>query len=75
MKNRSEWYEKIIIESEKKIKGLFDDYRRYFNNTMIKPILFINEADGMFSKRTEISAKGSSTDQTMNTIQNIILLD
>jgi SpoVK/Ycf46/Vps4 family AAA+-type ATPase len=66
---KSKWFG----ESEKKVKGIFDDYRRYFNNTIIKPILFINEADGMFSKRTEISAKGSSTDQTMNTIQNIIL--
>jgi len=66
---KSKWFG----ESEKKVKGVFDDYRRYFNNTLIKPILFINEADGMFSKRTEISAKGSSTDQTMNTIQNIIL--
>lgn len=66
---KSKWFG----ESEKKIKGVFDDYRRYFNNTLIKPILFINEADGMFSKRTEISGKGSSTDQTMNTIQNIIL--
>jgi SpoVK/Ycf46/Vps4 family AAA+-type ATPase len=66
---KSKWFG----ESEKKVKGVFDDYRRYFNNTLIKPILFINEADGMFSKRTGISAKGSSTDQTMNTIQNIIL--
>ena len=66
---KSKWFG----ESEKKIKGVFDDYRRYFNSSLIKPILFINEADGMFSKRTEISSKGSSTDQTMNTIQNIIL--
>jgi len=66
---KSKWFG----ESEKKIKAVFDDYRQYFNNTLIKPILFINEADGMFSKRTEISTKGSSTDQTMNTIQNIIL--
>ena len=40
---------------------------------IIKPILFINEADGMFSKRLGITGKASSVDQTVNTIQNIIL--
>jgi len=66
---KSKWFG----ESEKQVKGIFDAYRRIFDNYKVKPILFINEADGMFSKRMEITGRKSSTDQTMNTIQNIIL--
>ena len=57
MKNRSEWYEKIIIESEKKIKGLFDDYRRYFNNTMIKPILLLMKLMAFFPRELKSQQK------------------
>jgi SpoVK/Ycf46/Vps4 family AAA+-type ATPase len=66
---KSKWFG----ESEKQVKGIFDSYRRIFDNSKVKPILFINEADGIFSKRMEITGRRSSTDQTMNTIQNIIL--
>jgi len=66
---KSKWFG----ESEKQVKGIFDSYRRIFDNNKVKPILFINEADGMFSKRMGITGQKSSTDQTMNTIQNIIL--
>lgn len=66
---KSKWFG----ESEKQVKGIFDAYRRIFDNSNVKPILFINEADGMFSKRMGITGQKSSTDQTMNTIQNIIL--
>lgn len=65
---RSKWFG----ESEKQVKKIFDDYRRAFANYYVKPILFINEADGMFSKR--MSLKGdSTTEQIMNTMQNIML--
>lgn len=66
---KSKWFG----ESEKQVKKIFDDYRRLYNNRIIKPILFINEAEGMFSKRMGITSKTSSTDQTVNIIQNIIL--
>jgi ATP-dependent 26S proteasome regulatory subunit len=66
---KSKWFG----ESEKQVKKIFDDYKRLFNNNIIKPILFINEADGMFSKRLGINGTTSSTDQTVNTIKNIIL--
>jgi SpoVK/Ycf46/Vps4 family AAA+-type ATPase len=66
---RSKWFG----DSEKIVKKVFDDYRRLCNNSFVKPILFINEADGMFSKRMEMNGKSSSVDQTLNTIQNIIL--
>jgi hypothetical protein len=66
---RSKWFG----ESEKTVKKLFDDYRRLSDNSREKPILFINEADGLFSKRTELKGSASAVDQTLNTIQNIIL--
>jgi len=65
---RSKWFG----ESEKQVKKIFDEYRRVFSNNHVKPILFINEADGMFSKRMKINGD-SSTEQVMNTMQNIIL--
>jgi len=68
-KLKSKWFG----ESEKQVKKIFDDYRRFSNNNKIKPILFINEADGMFTKRLGISGTTSSVDHTVNTIQNIIL--
>ena len=66
---KSKWFG----ESEKQVKKIFDDYRKVCNNNRVKPILFINEADGMFSKRLGITNKNTSVDQTVNTIQNIIL--
>lgn len=65
---RSKWFG----ESEKQVKRIFDEYRRIFFNNHVKPILFINEADGMLAKRMKLSGD-SSTEQAMNTIQNIIL--
>ncbi|HNV52025.1 MAG TPA: ATP-binding protein, partial [Tenuifilaceae bacterium] len=64
---KSKWFG----ESEKRVKKIFDDYNRLYNNYTIKPILFINEADGMFTKR--LTNGISSTDQAVNTMQNIIL--
>lgn len=58
-------------ESEKQVKKIFDDYNSLLQTTPVAPILFINEVDGLFSKRMEIG--NSSTTQTLNTIQNIIL--
>ncbi len=66
---KSKWFG----ESEKQVKKIFDDYRKFYNYNKVKPILFINEADGLFSKRLGITGKTSSVDQTVNTIQNIIL--
>jgi SpoVK/Ycf46/Vps4 family AAA+-type ATPase len=65
---RSKWFG----ESEKQVKKIFDDYRRLYSCYHVKPILFINEADGLFSKRMQIRGD-SSTEQVMNTMQSIIL--
>lgn len=57
---------------EKIVKDIFTRYRQQCKRSKIKPILLFNEADGLFSKRKDMS-RGSSVDQTENTIQNILL--
>jgi hypothetical protein len=60
-------------ESEKQVKKIFDDYKQLLKTSSIQPILFINEVDGLFSKRQKLGNSSTSSSQTMNTIQNIIL--
>lgn len=64
---KSMWYG----ESEKMVKQIFKDYNNFMNESIRTPILLINEADALISKRLDISF--SNTKQTENTIQNIIL--
>jgi SpoVK/Ycf46/Vps4 family AAA+-type ATPase len=62
--------DKYVGESEKRIKQLFEEYKKaraYFEQM---PILLFNESDAIISKRIEVS---SSVDQMNNSIQNIIL--
>ena len=65
---KSMWYG----ESEKIVKDIFTRYKRMCKRSSVKPILLFNEADAIFSKRHNMDG-GRSTDQTENTIQNIIL--
>jgi SpoVK/Ycf46/Vps4 family AAA+-type ATPase len=58
-------------ESEKLIKGIFNNYRQLCSGSKEYPILLFNEADGIFGKRT--SKTDSAVSQTMNAMQNIIL--
>lgn len=63
-------------ESEKKIKKVFNDYRRVCGQMNgckngRTPILLFNECDGVFSQRKSVNM--SNTAQVENTIQNIIL--
>jgi len=58
-------------ESEKVIKRVFTDYQEYSAQCELCPILLINEADAIISKRKEIL--NSNVAQTENAIQNIIL--
>jgi hypothetical protein len=60
-------------ESEKRIKAIFDNYRRAVESSEIAPILFFNEADAVIGKRHEFNSMSRSVDQTSNTMQNIIL--
>jgi len=57
-------------ESEKNIKRLFDEYKSIAATLKLTPILLFNEADAILGSRIKVSG---SVDQTMNTIQNIIL--
>ena len=63
---RSMW----VGESEKNIKTVFEEYNKALKYFDIGPILFFNESDALIGKRKETS---NSTDQMMNTIQNILL--
>ncbi|GHT63270.1 hypothetical protein FACS1894110_00680 [Spirochaetia bacterium] len=73
----SETKTKWFGESEKRIKEVFDRYRGLVKSAMKNnenvPILFFNEADGIFSKRQVISGERTGPAQTENAIQNIIL--
>jgi SpoVK/Ycf46/Vps4 family AAA+-type ATPase len=57
-------------ESEKAIQSVFDDYKRVSKRMDNSPILFFNEADSVFGKRTN---NQSIVSQTENTIQTILL--
>jgi SpoVK/Ycf46/Vps4 family AAA+-type ATPase len=67
----SETKSKWFGDSEKLIKKIFTRYKVLNNSSQTTPILLFNEADAILSIRTANS--GSSIDQTLNTIQNILL--
>ncbi|MBL7112436.1 MAG: AAA family ATPase [Bacteroidales bacterium] len=69
--NLSETKDMWYGESEKKVKEIFDRYRKISKNAKITPILLLNEADGLLGKRRELGRSG--IDQTENAIQNILL--
>lgn len=69
--NISSIKDKYVGESEKNIKNLFDRYRRLVESEPIAPILFFNEADAIFNKRSENTVR--AVDKMENAIQNIIL--
>ena len=60
-------------ESEKQVQQIFDSYKKLLKASTIEPILFINEADGFFSKRLTLDSSSMSVGQTLNTMQNIML--
>lgn len=63
--------DKYVGESEKLVKGVFEQYKLICNNKKRVPILLFNEADAIFNKRLENISH--SVDQMANTCQNIIL--
>ena len=64
---KSKWYG----ESQQIVRYLFARYREICKDRALKPILFFNEADALFSRRLDVG--DSSVTQTENAIQNIIL--
>ena len=65
---KSQWFG----QSEKIVSNLFEEYNNLMKNSKNTPVLLFNEADGVLSKRHNLSGN-SSCGQTENTIQNIIL--
>jgi hypothetical protein len=63
--------DKYVGESEKNIKDVFERYRTACKQSEVMPILFFNEADAIFSKRT--AKVEHSVDRMDNAMQNIIL--
>lgn len=63
--------DKWVGESEKNIKAVFANYRELCKNAEVIPILFFNEADGIFGKRTQNIER--SVEKMDNAMQNIIL--
>jgi hypothetical protein len=61
---------KYVGESEKNIRGIFDDYRAACKKDGPTPILLFNEADAVLGRRIVVNA---STDQMNNSMQNILL--
>jgi hypothetical protein len=66
---KSKWFG----DSEKRARQIFCDYAALLENSEREPILFINEADGLFTRRLESGGKSSAADQAINTMQNILL--
>ncbi len=66
---KSKWFG----ESEKRVRQIFDDYATLLKNSVTEPILFINEADGLLTRRIDLGVRGTSSDHAINTIQNVLL--
>lgn len=63
--------DKFVGESEKNIKAVFSRYKDLCKHSDVMPILFFNEADGIFGKRTQNVER--SVEKMDNAMQNIIL--
>ena len=63
--------DKWVGESEKNVKAIFDNYRRLAKQSSVAPILLLNEADGLLTRR--LTNPERAVDQMINTMQNIIL--
>ena len=66
---RSKWFG----ESEKRVKQVFEDYAAVRKASLVEPILFINEADGLLTRRIDLGASNESSDRVTNTMQNVLL--
>lgn len=69
--NVSEIKSMWVGESEKNIKGIFDDYKKKVKQSAKAPILLFNEADAIIGKR-QVGAE-RAVEKMENSIQNIIL--
>ena len=65
--------DKFVGESEKNLKAVFQRYREVCKHSDVMPILFFNEADGIFGKRVTIGGNNPSIEKMDNAMQNILL--
>lgn len=63
--------DKYVGESEKNVQKIFDDYKDMLKSEEKAPILLLNEADGLLTKRN--TSCNFSVDKMENTMQNILL--
>jgi hypothetical protein len=66
---RDKWYG----ETEKIVKGIFENYAEQVKKSKRIPILLINEADAVLSVRTSVGGTNPTLEKTENAIQNILL--
>jgi len=71
--NLSDMRDKFVGESEKNIKEIFTRYKKLCEVSEQMPILFFNEADAIFGKRTTIGSDNPTVEKMENAMQNIIL--
>ncbi len=64
--------DKYVGESEKNTCAMFKRYRQLCRQSSVTPILFFNEADAVFGKRTFVG-RNPSVEKMDNAMQNIIL--
>jgi len=66
---RSKWFG----ESEKRVKQVFEEYEAIRKASLVEPILLINEADGLLTRRIDLIASNEASDRVTNTMQNVLL--
>ncbi len=62
--------DKFVGESEKRLKEVFNEYKKAKKILPLTPILLFNEADALIGKRVDVR---NSVDQMSNNMQNILL--
>ena len=65
--------DKYLGESEKNLKAVFTRYRNICKCCATTPILFFNEADAVFGKRSSREGSNPALTKTNNALQNILL--
>ena len=65
--------DKFVGETEKNVKAIFTRYKHLCKNSDVMPILFFNEADAIFNKRTTVGGINPTVEKMENSMQNIIL--
>ena len=65
--------DKFVGETEKNVKAIFTRYKHLCKYSDVMPILFFNEADAIFNKRTTVGGINPTVEKMENSMQHIIL--